>query len=520
MPADYTPEISGRATAGSIALGILLGLAVSMGLAIPIAAVLMFAIGMLIGLRSWRLSIVLLVAYFPVSGIAWLALYPNTEPAALAKDFLFVIPAYAGFCGTYLVGHRPFMFRGLPLVPILLLAALVAVEVFNPNVESILVGLVGLKVWLFYIPMAFLGYHLLRSRRDLDRLLNLMCLTAIIPAVVGIGEAVLAYTGHVDVVYRLYGDAAATATQEFASVEVGGAVLHRLPSTFSFVAQYYIFMTVMVAVGYAWWRNAPPGSRSRLFRLGVWLLFLLAVLSSGARGALSFIPLLLVALLVIEGRVGARAFGVLAAFGVGLLVVLGLVGANPARVVGSLAENATIQWDTVILAGAEESSDQFFTGLGTGANTNAARYVADDRSDLFRDVGGAWQESYWAKAVLELGIAGLILSAVILLALFGRGLRVQSRLRDPGLRAVSAAILALMVWNFAYNVKGQYIDLDPLNVYFWLFAGILFRLPALERQGKSDRAPESLDGELVAGAADDGVAEPPAPAREPAYAGS
>ena len=162
----------------------------------------------LIGVQSWRLSVVLALAYLPVEGLLWVALYPHTAPAALAKDFLFVIPAYIGFFYWCMKSKRNFVFPGFPLLAVVLLAGLVIVEIFNPLLDSLLVGLVGAKVWLFYIPMAFLGYHLVRNRSDLDRLLKFMCLMAIIPAVVGIAEAVLYYTGHSSFVYSLYGSAA------------------------------------------------------------------------------------------------------------------------------------------------------------------------------------------------------------------------------------------------------------------------------------------------------------------------
>jgi hypothetical protein len=459
--------------------GILLGLVVAAGLAVPIAVLLILGLAMMVGVQSWRLSVLLLLAYLPVSGVLWVAVYPHTGPAALAKDFLFVIPAYVGFFGWYARSKRNFVFPGFPTLAVILLALLVIAEILNPGLRSILVGLVGAKVWLFYIPMAFIGYQLIRSRADLEGLLKLICLTAIVPAVVGIGQAVLYYTGHVEFVYSLYGPAAKAVTQGFATVNVGGGLFLRVPSTFSFVAQYYIFMTSMVAFGYAWWRMAPPGSKVRRWRLMLWLLFLVAVMTSGARGALAFIPLLLVAILFIEGRLGASSMGVIAAFGAGLLVMIALVGASAAGTVVSLLDNARFQFHIIVINGFQDASHHLLLGKGTGADTNAARYVSG---------GGAgstlsgWQESYLAKSLLELGIVGFTLIAVVFGSILARGLRIRRRLEDPGLIAMASAILGLMVWGIVYTVKGQYFDFDPLNVYFWLFLGVLFKLPVLERQ--------------------------------------
>jgi threonine/homoserine efflux transporter RhtA len=95
---------------------------------------------------------------------------------------------------------------------------------------------------------------------------------------------------------------------------------------------------------------------------------------------------------------------------------------------------------------------------------------------------GAVQESWYIKAYLELGVFGLAIAVALLGTLIYRAARVHMRLRDSRLKIVSAAILALLGWVLIYSLKAQYFDLDPINIYFWLFAGILMGLPRLERQ--------------------------------------
>ena len=483
-------EVSRSDRAGVVAAvlgGIILAGLIAVGAARPVAAALAVGVATVIGLQSWRLSVFLVLVYLPVEGLLWVALYPHTAPAALAKDFLFVIPAYIGFFYWRMKSKRNFVFPGFPLLAVVLLAGLVIVEIFNPLLSRLLVGLVGAKVWLFYIPMAFLGYHLIRNRSDLDRVLNVMCLVAIIPAVVGIAEAVLYYTGQSHFVYSLYGSAASAATQEFAAISVGGADFRRVPSTFSFVAQYYIFMTSMVAFGYAWWRRAAVGSWSRRWRLAVWLLFLIAALTSGARGALAFVPLLVIAILLIDGHLGVSSIGVIAALGAGLALMIALVGASATGTVSDLFANARTQIHSVFLTGLREASHHIFLGSGTGSDTNAARYVSGSFSAT-----GSWQESYLAKSILELGIVGLALVAMVFGSIIVRGLRIRQRLRDPGLIAMASAILGLMIWGIAYTVKAQYLDFDPLNLYFWLFTGVLFKLAVIDRgEAPSERPAEA-----------------------------
>jgi len=53
-------------------------------------------------------------------------------------------------------------------------------------------------------------------------------------------------------------------------------------------------------------------------------------------------------------------------------------------------------------------------------------------------------------------------------------------LPDRGSRGLVVAILAFMLMTLIANLKGVQIDFDPINIYFWLFAGVMFRLRYLE----------------------------------------
>ena len=79
-------------------------------------------------------------------------------------------------------------------------------------------------------------------------------------------------------------------------------------------------------------------------------------------------------------------------------------------------------------------------GLGTG-NRRSRAATRRRRSSSSPAFGGVWYESWVVKVVLELGIPGLLL--VVALVGYGlvRALRRHVELRDPALRAVSAALL-------------------------------------------------------------------------------
>lgn len=426
-----------------------------------------------LGLRDWRWSVYALLLFIPFTGIPTVLLYPNTGPAALVGDAAFVIPAYLGFLVDRLRRHQPLAPPNAPLGLLLLFAGVVVAQVFNPNLPNHLVGLIGLRVWLFYVPLYFLGYWLVESKRDLVVLLRRMCLVAIVPTVVSLLEAVLIYSGHSPIVYRFYGKAAAAVTQNFATTHyLGGGELLRIPSTFSFNSQYNLFAATMVALGYAWVRW---NSNSRSFRSGAWLLFIAAALLTGSRGSFLTVGVLLVIVIAFSGQVsflirGAAAFGA-AIFGAGALL-----HASLDSLYGLGWELLTSYLRGTFMGGLAAAVSHAPLGLGTGMDTGAARYAFPTQNAF---VG--LSESWYAKIIYELGIPGCIVLLTLMIYLVATSLRHHNRLVDPDLRATSAALLGLAIWALLYGTKAEPFDIVPLNMYFWLFWGILARIGSISR---------------------------------------
>src|SRR5581483_12287431 len=107
--------------------------------------------------------------------------------------FAFVLPAYV--VAILLLIRRRERFD-VPRLPGLLFAAftlLVLTESVNPQLASPLVGPIGAFVWLFYIPLLPLGYHMFSSRGGLQRLLKWMTILSLVPLLLGLLEAALVY---------------------------------------------------------------------------------------------------------------------------------------------------------------------------------------------------------------------------------------------------------------------------------------------------------------------------------------
>jgi O-antigen ligase len=443
----------------------------------------LFAIALAVGIYRWQWSIYGLIAYIPVSGIPITAAYGHRLERAAAvsgKDFLFVLPAYVGFVVWAIRRRKDPRFPGAPVLLYAALAIVVLAQAFNPSVPKPLVALIGVKVWLFYVPLLLLGYHLVGNRAQLRWLLTLVALSAVLPAAIGVIEALLVYSGHDHFVYSLYGRAAGAVTQQFAQFEIGRG-LRRIPSTFSSVTQFFIFSSVMASFVYAWWRSGP--ARGRLLSVPplLWLLVLAAVVLSGQRSAWVFLPLLVILILALdfEARLAVKVVPVLAAL---LGAVVLVLGASVPSVYHEVKRTFDSEVKPVVVDPTRYAIHRTTFGVGTGVDTVSARYAYPNQSawnHSVESVIGGWRENWYVRAYLELGVIGFVIVVALLATMAVRGARAYRRVDDPALRSVAAALLALVLWPLVYDVKSPMIDFDPLNVYYWLGLGILLRLPSL-----------------------------------------
>jgi hypothetical protein len=121
------------------------------------------------------------------------------------------------------------------------------------------------------------------------------------------------------------------------------------------------------------------------------------------------------------------------------------------------------------------------TGYGTGTSSLGGQYVQRLLGPESRSVGGV--ENGYGTLIVEMGILGLILwifwSSVFLVCAW----KVVISLRQTVYFPVAFAIFwysFLLLVPFTYGGMSPYQNF-VMNAYFWLLAGVLFRLPHLAK---------------------------------------
>jgi hypothetical protein len=420
-------------------------------------------------LQRWKRGLILLILYLPIGG-AIILRSGNAPVAILAKDLLFVLPLYVAF----LLSGVPFRTVRLPpglALPLIALIVIVVLQMANSGDAGLAVALVGAKVWLLYIPLLPVTLAALGSERELTAMLRSMVVLVPLPCLVGLLQYVGSSTlGHQATITAFYGDAAAGATQGFAAFDYGGA-LYRLPSTFVSVSHYFGYLEHSLVPLYAVLRG-DPSRRWRRYSGFVTVLVVVAAFLSGARSAFVFMPVFLVLMLVLD-RVLAGALTWVVVTPSLFLLALGLAGIDPVTLFTQVGLLTQLNAKGLAFTSIVDAMTRYPFGTGTGMNTNAARHVAADPTQL---VGF---ESQYAKTVTELGIIGLVALLAVLLAMAAISWRARRAAAGTRWESTTAALAAYFLILPVHALKGWPLDWEPANVYYWMFGAICLVIPKL-----------------------------------------
>lgn len=363
--------------------------------------------------------------------------------------------------------------------------------------KPFLQGILGLKVLLGYVPLIPCAYYLIRHKQDLLFCGRLHAVLAIICCTLGLIQYQMLSMGMCHGTRGLVGDDLFKATLD-AKCLVGGSLVFspevgmvRLPGTFVAPWQWAWFL-----ISNAVFSFAPAfNETSRVWRiiglLSMALVFVNAVIS-GQRIALALVPTLTVILLVLTGQVANLKRFVPIAVGLGLVLVIG-AAANPDMVEERL-DSFVSRWNAsppqaFIVNQFHESDKELkgsFLGKGVGKATNSTRVFGNARLI----------ETYYPKLLYELGYPGMLAFLAAVLHLTFIAFKSYRSVKDKNLRGYGASFWVFILF-ISVNTYYYPLDVDPVAVYYWFLAGIIFKLPDIERQEEEKKLAAELTPEEV-----------------------
>jgi hypothetical protein len=400
--------------------------------------------------RRPQRGLLILAALTPLHGL--LGILPLPGIAAGWKEGLLILTAV---CAWLRRARTPVPLRRAPLhVPWWPAAALWLVV---GSVSAIVVfgwfGLFAIKVTFFFVAVVAVMWFAPFDARDRDHFVSILMGMAVLTSFVGIGQLIVGPGTLVSLGYE-YGR----------EVRTSGGLL-RTFSTFvqPFPFGLYVMLALLVGGAVA---LAEPRRRRNLVFLSLSPIMVVAMASSIVRAAILGLVVGMLWLAVLRFR---SLFLPLAVGAVAVAVVIPFVP-SISRVFlssSSLGERGA-GWSDII-----DSILVHPVGLGLGASGAAADRMSTAQGVTFSGVSTNYQpDNYYVKMLLELGPVGLWL----VLAIFITAVTWTTRLawslpgRDGALAlGISASLIAGMV----ASLVATYLEIFPIDVYFWLFLGVI-----------------------------------------------
>ncbi len=480
-----------------VGIGLFLGLILFLvgGIKVALPAVL----GVIIIALSYkypRQAIFAFIIYVPFGGT--ITYYIGNSPILqLAKDAFF-LPALIGLWQNVKKQRLPLLIpQGLkPSLYILLGCCILTLlfvngaQQFNPPPAipfkpapkefPIGMGILGLKVFLGYVPLISCVYYVIRDKKDFLRITRMQIVLIIVCCALGLVQYFLLLVGVCEGTRNAEGGALFKASLE-ARCYIGGALVYspsegmiRLPGTFVAPWQWAWFLISSTfftfATGFSdpsiLWRGISLGSMA--------LVFVNAVVS-GQRIALALVPVCFIMCLVLTGQF-ANLKRFIPIFG-GLALILGIAIASNPTVVEERTASFVGRWEAsppydFIVQQFEEVWKNLDGPLGNGLGraTNSARALGETKL----------VETYYPKVLHEVGPIGLIGFVVMVTCLTVICFRTYRTVKNRNFRSYGAAMWVFILF-ISYNTYYYPLDVDPVAVYYWLAAGILLKLPEIDK---------------------------------------
>lgn len=343
--------------------------------------------------------------------------------------------------------------------------------------RSPLVGLVGLKVMVGYMPWLLCGLYLINDRRCLLWVLRLWLVLILICCGLALIQYGLLATGVCPGNVNLPDPISKRATLQ-AQCFVGGSLLYnpakgllRLPGTFVAPWQWAWFLISSSFISYGA-RFIEPSALWRSLGGLAMAMVLVATLVSGQIAALIIVPAaFLLQLLLTEKR--QRSLGIkLGLIALASLIVVTQIGFIQQRLAFLVSRwQYSPPFEFVVKQIKWILSDKLTVlGNGLGTTSSAARRLGNIQLI----------EAFHAKILYEIGILGFLAFLGVIAITLWLTWQAYRSLQDPKLKQ-----LGLCLWLFLVliSLNPYYYPLmvDPVTVYYWLVAGILLKLPDLEQ---------------------------------------
>ena len=376
-----------------------------------------------------------------------------------------------------------------------------AVQMLNPYSPSVWYGILGMKLYFYYMPLMFVGYAMFKDESDLPKFFSFNMIIGGAIAAVGVFQTAVNFD-----FLNPKGSADIDDLSHMTRFTHGGLAVLRAPSIFVSEGRFQSYMLIAFVLGlggagYLLLRS----KRGRVFVFPGLGLVAVGGLMTGSRGVFVYTiaTAILLASAMIWGAPAGKAAGnslvkaIRRSFVFIAIAVVLLVTIFPASILPRIqfyqetlmpnseySELGSRTWqypiDNLMAAMADP---HWIVGHGIGTASLGAQYVTRIMGVPRPNIG---VEEGFGQILLELGILGPLLWLLWAGSLVAAALNLTLKLKGTWAFPIAVSILwyaFLLLFPLTWGGLAQYQNFVS-NAFLWLFVGILFKLPEMVKQSK------------------------------------
>jgi len=455
------------------------------------------AIGLVTVLNDWRKGVYLFLAWILFEDFVRKYL-GNNMAIYFLKDVLASL-LYLSFFRAQRT-NRVERFRPSFLVPLLCFFFLGMIQVFNPSSTSLFFGLMGMKLYFFYVPLLYVAYYFIDSERRLRNFFAFNSILILVVVCLGIAQAIIGHTFlNPTVIQEDIRDLSTT----YRASPITGLIAYRPTSVFVSAGRFQNFQIVswILTLGYGGFLLLRS-RRGRLIAFTCIGVLAAGTLLTASRGVLLWNSLS--ALIIAAGflwgaawhnREGVRVIRTIqrAAIFVGIAIIA-LMTIFPEQLSSRLAiysetlDPTSPASELFSRSGNYPLQNLLLTfgypnwpyGYGIGTTSLGVQYVGRIMHAAPMRIG---VENGYGQLILELGIIGLLLWIALATSISLSAWRAAKSLKGSPWFPIAFAIFwyaFLLTFPLSFYGFIAYQDFI-MNAYFWVLLGILFRLQAVAK---------------------------------------
>lgn len=451
--------------------------------------IIAFAIMSIIIFPHWRNGVYFIFICLYIEGVIR-KLIPGQPPQVmLIKDGLILLTYFAFFSNLLIMNNKKRYTIWKPpfLTGFLLFVGWCLANVFNPNMTNPLIAIIGLRCYLWYTPLFFLGYYMFNSEEKLIKFCKILVYTASPLFIFAIYQYIFFDKPNVLIrplerSHQIHG---------FSGAESGVVEIAKISSFFGSGQRYAMISLFLFFLGMAIYSTSK---KNRLLLISTISAFLGVFISASRSGfVLSIVGFILFFTLIThKGRREKKRFFIYLWRGnriirVCLALFVVLIGILSINIIG--ADIGLFQLSAY--DGIKKTIPWFFEGFnslfsnlqwlgyGTGSMSQGWQYIpggADWKYTMLR--GRPSFESGINKIIFEHGIFGFIFFYFFWGQLLFRIKKELKIINHTNLESIGVSIFIFLIcilirFSFMHH---QVLADAPVLVILWFFVGVIFKL--------------------------------------------